>query len=111
MRAELAEAEAREQELARAVAYCKDRELAEKEKITNEEARRFWREYFHEEESVKCTHFARALEAEFDVSKEVLSMVKQKVECHGNEKIGKGNMSIVTDSQLKHGIAITKAYH
>ncbi len=49
------------------------------------------------------TRLARALEAEFDASEEILSLVKQKVECQGN-----GSIVIITASELKHDIALTK---
>jgi hypothetical protein len=77
--------------------------IAGSAKIANEEARRFWRECFQEEESAPWTRLARALEAEFDVSEEILSLVKHKVECQGN-----GSSVIITASELKHDVALTK---
>ncbi len=49
------------------------------------------------------TLLARALEEEFDASEEILSLVKQKVECPGN-----GSIVIITASEPKHVIALTK---
>jgi hypothetical protein len=77
--------------------------IAGSAKIFSEEARCFWRKYFHEQESVTWTRLARALEAEFDVSQQILSLVKLKVECPGI-----GSIIIFTASELMHDIALTK---
>ena len=70
--------------------------------LTHVEARKFWREYFGDEQDVSWAAFSAALSREFALAKSDVECIRQEMDANGDNKISVMEFNIFT---VKHGVA------